>query len=137
SYSTSRYKNGQIMYPRPSRFIDEIEPEFLDGYIPLRNAPSTFKLKNIPPPAGSVKRNPVPLNSATQTDIPELDRSRLQPIDANRVVPDMLIFHPTFGTGKVISIEGLGVQKKAKVQFKEGGSRILLLKFAKLFAQPD
>ncbi len=136
SFSTSRYKNGQIMYPRPSRFIDEIEPEFLDGYIPLRNAPSTFKLKNIPP-AGNVKRPPVALNSATRTDIPELDRSRLQPIDANRVVPDMIIFHPTFGTGKVISIEGLGVQKKAKVLFKEGGSRILLLKFAKLFAQQD
>lgn len=136
-FSTSRYKNGQIIYPRPSRFIDEIEPEFLDGYIPLRNAPSTFKLKNMPSPAGNVKRNPVPPNSATQTDIPELDRTRLQPIDANRVVPDMLIFHPTFGTGKVISIEGLGVQKKAKVLFKEGGSRILLLKFAKLFAQPD
>ncbi|MDE5612122.1 MAG: ATP-binding domain-containing protein, partial [Odoribacter sp.] len=136
SYSTSRYKNGQIMYPRPSRFIDEIEPEFLDGYIPLRNAPSTFKLKNMPP-AGNVKRNPVPLNAATKPDIPELDRSRLQPIDANQVVPDMIIFHPTFGTGKVISIEGLGVQKKAKVLFKEGESRILLLKFAKLFAQPD
>ena len=26
----------------------------------------------------------------------------------------MIIFHPTFGAGKVINLEGLGVQKKAK-----------------------
>ena len=49
----------------------------------------------------------------------------------------MVIFHPTFGAGKVVNIEGLGVQKKAKVLFAEGGARVLLLKFAKLFIQQD
>ena len=49
----------------------------------------------------------------------------------------MIIYHPTFGVGKVVNLEGLGVQKKAKVIFAEGGSRTLLLKFAKLFIQPD
>ena len=50
----------------------------------------------------------------------------------------MIIFHPTFGAGKVVNLEGLGVQKKkAKVVFREGGSRTLLLKFAKLYIQAD
>jgi DNA helicase-2/ATP-dependent DNA helicase PcrA len=49
----------------------------------------------------------------------------------------MVIFHPTFGAGRVLAIEGLGMQKKAKVAFAEGGVRLLLLKFAKLYAQQD
>ncbi|MDE6451941.1 MAG: ATP-binding domain-containing protein, partial [Odoribacter sp.] len=136
SYSTSRYKNGQVVSSRPSRFIEEIDDEFLDGYIALRNTPSTFKLKTIPV-AGNEKRTAISFSSTVQANIPDLDRSRLQPVDANRIVPEMIIFHPTFGTGKVISLEGLGVQKKAKVLFKEGGTRTLLLKFAKIFTQQD
>ena len=136
SYSTSRYKNGQVVSSRPSRFIEEIDDEFLDGYIALRNTPSTFKLKTVPV-AGNEKRTAISFSSTVQADIPDLDRSRLQPVDANRIVPEMIIFHPTFGTGKVISLEGLGVQKKAKVLFKEGGTRTLLLKFAKIFTQQD
>ena len=41
------------------------------------------------------------------------------------------------GCGKVIQLEGLGVQKKATVAFKTGGTKTLLLKFAKLYIQAD
>ena len=37
------------------------------------------------------------------------------PINGEQIIPDMVIFHPNFGPGKVISIDGLGVNKKAKV----------------------
>ena len=136
SYATTRYKNGQITSSRPSRFIDEIDSEFLDGHIPLRNEPSGFKLKNRPIVPS---RKPITsfANSSNNVDIPPIDRAKLRPIDSNLVVPDMVIFHPTFGAGRVISLEGLGVQKKAKVAFAEGGTRILLLKFAKIFTQQD
>lgn len=140
SFATSRYKNGQIVSSRPSRFIEEIAPEFMEGYTPLRNEPSTFKLRTATagkPGAGSFRKPAISLNTTAMTDIPEIDRTRLQPIDSNQVVPGMLIYHPTFGAGKVISLEGLGVQKKAKVVFAEGGNRTLLLKFAKLFIQED
>jgi len=136
SYSVSRYKNGQIVSSRPSRFIEEIDQEFLEGHIPLRNTPSSFKLKNTPT-AGNPQKTTISLNPVTKTDIPDLDRSKLQPIEANQVVPGMIIFHPTFGTGKVINLEGLGVQKKAKVIFKEGGAKTLLLKFAKIYTQQE
>ncbi|WP_345739854.1 hypothetical protein [Odoribacter laneus] len=49
----------------------------------------------------------------------------------------MILFHPTFGTGKVLSLEGLGVNKKAKMFFNKEGTKTLLLKFAKLFIQED
>jgi len=49
----------------------------------------------------------------------------------------MIIYHPTFGPGKVLSLDGLGVNKKAKVAFAGQGSKTLLLKFAKLFIQEE
>lgn len=137
SFATSRYKNGQVVSSRPSRFITEIDAEYMDGYTPLRNEPSTFKLRTAPSPSTGFKKPAISLNSAAKADIPELDRSKLKPIDSNLVVPGMVIYHPTFGAGKVINLEGLGVQKKAKVVFAEGGTRTLLLKFAKLFIQQD
>ena len=135
SFATSRYKNGQIVSSRPSRFIAEIDNEFLEGYTPLRDEPSTFKLRT-DPNRTKIQRPVITLNKA-KVNLPEMDHSKLKPIDSNQVVPDMIIYHPTFGAGKVIHIEGLGVQKKAKVAFAEGGTRTLLLKFEKLFTQQD
>lgn len=135
SFAISRYKNGQVVSSRPSRFIGEIGQEFLEGYTALREEPSTFKLRT--PLGNSVRKPAISLTSSAPADIPPIDRNKLKPIDSNSVVPGMVIFHPTFGAGKVINLEGLGVQKKAKVIFAEGGARTLLLKFAKLYTQQD
>lgn len=136
SYATSRYKNGQVISSRPSRFIGEIDQEYVEGYIALREEPSGFKLRTTP---GGMRKPDVPItfNQTPDVALPVIDRSKLQPIDSNLVVPGMIIFHPTFGTGKVVNLEGLGIQKKAKVVFAEGGARTLLLKFAKLYIQQD
>lgn len=136
SYATSRYKNGQVISTQPSRFIAEISSQYIDGYTNTASETSRFSLKTQP----STFRKPIPsatLAPAARQDIPEIDRSRLQPIDANSVVPGMVIFHPTFGTGKVISLDGLGVNKKAKVLFAKEGAKTLLLKFAKIFIQQE
>lgn len=134
SYATSRYKNGQIITPRPSRFIEDIDPCYLEGYTALRAEPSGFTLRT---PLNNKKPDTIRLNTTVNAVIPEIDRSKLKPIDQNQVIPGMVIFHPTFGAGKVINIEGLGVQKKAKVLFAAGESRTLLLKFAKLYIQAE
>lgn len=131
SFATSRYKNGQVVSSRPSRFIGEIDQEFLEGYIAMREEPSGFKLKTTTAMSG-LHKPAITLNKPATIDIPAIDRSKLKPIDSNQVVPGMIIFHPTFGAGKVINLEGLGVQKKAKVVFREGGSRTLLIKICKI-----
>lgn len=142
SYATSRYKNGQVVPSTPSRFIDEVDRTYLDGHVPLREEPSGFRMRQASGTAagagtGAARRPAITLNRAAQADIPPINRAKLQPLEANRVVPDMVIFHPTFGAGRVLAIEGLGMQKKAKVAFAEGGVRLLLLKFAKLYTQQD
>lgn len=137
SYASSRYRNGQVVSPRPSRFITEVDAEYLDGYIPLRNEPSGFQLRTAPATmSGGVRKPTITIQTAPK-DIPEIDRSKLIPANPSEIVPGMLIFHPTFGSGRILGLEGLGVQKKAKVAFAESGVRTLMLKFAKLFVQQD
>ena len=135
SYATSRYRNGQIIPTRASRFISEIDPHFLEGFITPRSESSGFRLKT--PATGFRKPQSVSFTPAAVHDIPTVDQSKLKPIDAAHVVPGMIIYHPTFGPGKVLSLDGLGVNKKAKVAFAGQGSKTLLLKFAKLFIQEE
>ena len=40
--------------------------------------------------------------------------------------------HDRFGYGTILSMEGEGPNKKAVVEFDNGGTKTLLLKFAKL-----
>ncbi len=135
SYSLSRYRNGQIIATRASRFISEIAPQFVEGYTASFDAPSGFKLKT--PAAAPRKFQPVSLNRTNTVEIPNIDKSKLKPISPDAIMPGMIICHPIFGPGKVTNIEGLGVNKKAKVIFAEQGSKTLLLKFAKLFVQQE
>jgi len=43
-----------------------------------------------------------------------------------------IVNHQRFGRGEVIKIEGAGADAKAEIQFQKGGSKKLLLRFAKL-----
>ncbi len=40
--------------------------------------------------------------------------------------------HIRFGKGKVLNIDGIGQDKKAEINFENGGVKKLLLRFAKL-----
>lgn len=132
SYATSRYKNGAVIPTRPSRFIGEIDPRFVEGFFNPQEQPSGFTLKKTP----TFRSQQAPAPSLTpRIELPEVDRAKLRPIDSSTIIPGMVIVHPTFGVGKVMTIEGLGVNKKAKVIFAGGDAKILLLKFAKLFTQ--
>lgn len=134
TYSSSRYKNGNVVYPQPSRFIAEINPVYLEGFFTPTRSSEDRKL-NVP---GRVERMARPtLAPQPRVDIPEMDTSKLQPISGDSVVPGMIIYHPSFGAGKVIALDGLGVNKKAKVLFPKHGQKVLLLKFAKLHVQGD
>ena len=134
SYATTRYRNGQIISTRPSRFIAEIDPHFLDGFIAPRQETSPFNFKTTSPFRKPVSETLAPVHT---TPLPDIGSSKLKPIEPNSVIPGMILFHPTFGTGKVLSLEGLGVNKKAKMFFNKEGTKTLLLKFAKLFIQED
>ena len=134
TYATTRYKNGNVVYPQPSRFIAEIDPVYLEGYFtPTRSR----EARQLQVPGRMTRMAKPTLSPQPNVEIPDVDTSRLQAISGDTVVPGMIIYHPNFGAGKVITLDGLGVNKKAKVLFAKHGQKVLLLKFAKLYVQGD
>jgi len=134
SYALSRYRWGKLTDSEPSRFIDEINEDYLDiltsinenKFKPLvsskpNNEPSFNKLrfkKVIAKPKGIFKK--LKENS---------NKSNL--FDSNLVVGN-LVEHIRFGKGEVVNIEGRGADIKAEIKFENGGLKKLLLRFAKL-----
>lgn len=150
SYAQSRYKWGSLTSTAPSRFIKEIDKEFLDMPIdddidddideddePFENSKqSFFKPKLIPQknkpqvPAFATNKKLLNMNKAHQQTAPVEDS--FESDDASLVQVGMNVSHQRFGIGKIIHLEGIFPNTKATVFFHEAGQKQLLLKFAKL-----
>ena len=134
SYALSRYRWGKLTDSEPSRFIDEIDEEYLDiltsvnenKFKPLirakeSNEPSFNKLrfkKVIVKPKGNFKKIQENSNNSNLFD--------------NKLVVGNIVEHIRFGNGEVVNIEGRGADIKAEINFENGGLKKLLLRFAKL-----
>ena len=123
SYASTRFRWGNIVHSEPSRFIDEINPIYLD-----------YQLKNsrdASAPESNLYTSPRPLKpvNANLRAAPAHD---FQPDDVSGLVPGVVIEHNRFGKGKVISIEGNDEQRKANIFFQEAGQKQILLKYAKI-----
>jgi DNA helicase-2/ATP-dependent DNA helicase PcrA len=129
SHATTRYRNGEITSPRPSRFIGEIAPCYIQGARP-RPAFSTPR-----PEARRPALDATPL--VKPVDVPDLDPACLQPLCPEDIATGKIVYHAQFGTGKILEIEGLGVNRKVKIHFSRHGIKLLLLKFAKLYTQKE
>ena len=136
SYAENRYRWGDLIPTELSRFIDEIDSEFIE--IPRKASPykqnydfrkvpgadSKETLTGFPDPGRKLKKLSTFTNSlpAKSGDTDEL--SHLQ--------PGMMVEHDRFGKGKVLNVEGEGSNRKATIFFQQIGQKQLLLKFAKL-----
>ncbi len=133
SYATSRYQNGQPKTCNPSRFIRDIDPSYLSissgvQLYPNRNGfgynsrssslfrgASSFK---------STKNTPYSNNSTQNSD-------GISTHAVNELKTGMLIEHPRFGRGKIISIDNQSTNERIIVQFANTETKTLLLKFAR------
>jgi DNA helicase-2/ATP-dependent DNA helicase PcrA len=134
SYALNRYKWGNLERCSPSRFLKEIDPKFLQF-------PQTGGK-----PFGSVNNVPVRPPAVREEPKQYADTSRLKKIritvteqaassagtDASGFSEGDLVSHDRFGDGKIISIEGRPPNTTASVEFKNEGTKKLLLRFAKL-----
>ena len=143
SFAQQRFRWGKPEFCNPSRFIGEIDHQFLD----IKNSRSIPQFRN-------QELNADKSNSHLQRDVtkyqpprkPEIPGQRMQ--IAKSVLPSgsvpfqgdnpemiaigMLVEHERFGRGKVLNVEGKMPDLKAKVFFPNAGEKNLLLKFAKL-----
>ena len=153
TYAQSRYRWGKLVDSEPSRFIEEINGEYLEYMNPIdsgyRYKPTMdidifgdvdkSKLRLAKPTAGTP-----PEYISKNEPISSVNIRRLKPVssgasssdkanlfDTNLTVGN-IVMHERFGKGEIVGLEGVGADKKAEIRFDVGGLKKLLLRFAKL-----
>ena len=161
SFAGTRYRWGNLVSCEPSRFLEEIDPKYLE--LPTRQErapkptadrsamrpPWASKSKAFSPPAtreplARPNRTTPPTAPAFTPPSPKRNLKKIgptgTPVEATRTLggamPDleegMTVAHERFGKGKVVKIEGRAPDLKATVFFPSAGQKQLLLRFAKL-----
>lgn len=157
----NRFRYGRMEYDTPSRFIRDIDPELLDvqsetgggassrrdsygGYCGGSRSPEW--MQNPRPVATQFKADPKPrMVSPRQPEKPVdpfgpnfkrvynavAPRKMASEPSAGDLREGCTIEHQRFGVGRVLKIEGTGENTKATVEFRNAGTKQLLLKFAK------
>ncbi|NRS87581.1 DNA helicase-2/ATP-dependent DNA helicase PcrA [Flavobacterium sp. 7E] len=152
TYSQSRYRWGKLTDSEPSRFIEEIDGQFLEYLTPAEsnyryNSPidkDIFGDVDKSKMRLSKPSNGTPPQKAVGND-PKLEASvrKLKPMTGsgpasgpnlfdNNLAMGNVVMHERFGRGQIVNIEGVGADKKAEIKFEVGGLKKLLLRFAKL-----
>jgi DNA helicase-2/ATP-dependent DNA helicase PcrA len=138
SYSTTRYKWGNLIYCEPSRFIEELDAKYLE--MPAENHGRIFgDEEHISKPklhTGKSKetfvqrpvmgKKLVKINAASKNTT-DFDTESLRDLQVG-----MDVQHDRFGSGKVLTMDGDFPNNKATIFFEGIGQKQLLIKFAKL-----
>ncbi|MBA9074863.1 DNA helicase-2/ATP-dependent DNA helicase PcrA [Flavobacterium gossypii] len=149
TYAQSRYRWGKLTDSEPSRFIEEIDGEYLEYLTP---AEGNYRYKPMIDMDifGDVDKSKLRLAKPTNgtppkkygEEEPSSSIRRLKPVSSNassgapvsdsKLNVGNIVMHERFGKGQVLNIEGAGADKKAEIKFEVGGIKKLLLRFAKL-----
>ena len=147
TYALSRYRWGKLVDSEPSRFIEEIDEQYLDivtpkeerRFNPMLSAdifgdvdPNIIRYKKPAYLKAKPKTNesfkitaPKNLKKVSET------KNNTNLFDNKLIVGDV-VNHQRFGKGNVLNIEGKAADLKAEIKFENGGVKKLLLRFAKL-----
>ncbi|MGD1945159.1 MAG: ATP-dependent helicase [Croceivirga sp.] len=149
TYTLNRYRWGKLIDAEPSRFLEEIDEQFVENLTPVNDGyryqsmikddiwgeVDKSKLRQVKPKNGT----PPSANRPSQNQLrrlrklkPDLGTSSTVAAVGADLQEGVLVNHTRFGKGKVLKIEGVGNDKKAEIQFEQGDIKKLLLRFAKL-----
>ena len=153
----NRFRYGRMEYDTPSRFIRDIDPELLDVQSETGGGDSSYRRPSGGSRSAEWMQNPRPVATQFRADpkprvvAPRQPEKPVDPFGPNfkrvydAVAPRPMasdpsagdlregcrIEHQRFGIGTVLKIEGTGENTKATVEFRNAGTKQLLLKFAK------
>lgn len=152
TYALSRYRWGKLIDSEPSRFIEEIDDQYLDVITPIEERrfnpmldadifgdvePNKIRFKKPVQPSYKKKGKPVEKIEKRTVSTPK----NLKPVSQtngntnlfdSKLAVGNIVKHIRFGKGEVLKIEGAGGDTKAEIKFDNGGIKKLLLRFAKL-----
>ena len=134
----NRFRYGRMETDSPSRFIKDFDPDLLcvEGgqniYGGIQSYRTSYREMRQP------QQNPRPVATQFVAD----QKPRLVPVRHETPLPQSaigdiglkdgnVIEHQRFGVGTVVKVEGSGENAKATVDFKNVGTKQLLLKFAR------
>jgi len=152
AFARTRFKYGKWEDALRSRFLDELDASVLKTEGGGRWSPQkATSIRATAAEAGRWRGGPTqgssyrtPLADTPQKPLHRAVKPAPKPPEGRRVVydddysagrpivPGQKVYHESFGTGKVIAIEGVGDQAKATVFFRDVGQKKLVLRFAKL-----
>jgi DNA helicase-2/ATP-dependent DNA helicase PcrA len=151
TYAQSRYRWGKLVDSEPSRFIEEINSEYVEYLNPTDTSNYRYKPMMDIDIFGDIDKSKLRLAKPTAGTPPKHlsydDKSgvnirKLKPVSSNSTSNTNLfdsslcvgniVMHERFGKGEILNIEGTGSDKKAEIRFDVGGIKKLLLRFAKL-----
>ena len=145
----NRFRYGKMEFDNPSRFIEEIDPELIEGegMKPRSSSSSSYggyggrmpwdrpqrSYSSPKPVASQFMADPKPSYTSPK---PASSSTSLKPASSSSSSSSSLregvkIEHQRFGVGEVLKLEGSGENAKATVAFTHAGTKQLLLKFAK------
>ncbi|MBR5531741.1 MAG: UvrD-helicase domain-containing protein [Bacteroidales bacterium] len=148
SYASSRYRNGQTTASPPSRFIKDLDFRFINDTTGASQAgecvasqpqqqtsysanrwQTQSRVSQSNSLYGEPKQNLRSMRTAIYTPSPKTDVAS-KTNDAT-LQEGTRISHDRFGEGVVLSVSGVGDNRKIEVEFKNVGRKTLLLKFAR------
>ena len=147
TYTQMRYRFGKLIDCEPSRFLDEIDENFLKidvpEFSPFMGEEELQKYRPKPSPKGDKgTRRPQTSVSGRNAQSTTPPRRNLKKVGSDTasgnyekltdVNPGDRVKHQRFGMGSIVDLEGNGANKKAVINFDNVGEKKLLLKFAKL-----
>ena len=129
TFATSRFRFGNLTPCEPSRFIDEIDAQYLDMDLggAKKESPLAIQQLGNRPTSSSVLLKNYTKNYTTHPVDPNFEEG-----DVSQMQVGDKIQHIRFGYGQVTSMEGEGPNKKASISFDTAGEKTLVIKFAKM-----
>jgi len=151
TYAQSRYRWGKLTDAEPSRFIEEIDDQYLEYINPMDRGGYTYKPSIDLDIFGDIDKSKLRLSKPvagippkTYGEEPSSSANirKLKPVSGtapvagnlfdNKLAVGNVVMHERFGKGEIVNMEGVGADRKAEIKFEVGGIKKLLLRFAKL-----
>jgi DNA helicase-2/ATP-dependent DNA helicase PcrA len=146
SFASSRFKFGNITNAEPSRFLSELDPKFLQfdalfskGNSNVQSKPTVQTSRFGKPLSPTAKTPPSTVGQRFNTPTKPAAAPPPAAVDPNFIGDDtkniqvqQRVEHQRFGFGSVVSLDGIGDNRKAEIEFEQFGKKMIVLKFAKL-----
>jgi len=130
TYAKNRYRWGKLNDCEPSRFINEINKDYIRFNYNSNQKTNLLKSTKAANKLRFKKPNKkTPLKALNKKNI--ISQKSIGNSHFEDLITGDFIIHNRFGKGEVIKTEGEGSDKKAEVKFDTSGIKKILLKFAK------